>query len=203
MIFVGELRKSGRFCSASLHPVQGYGQGKTPDAACADLAAGIVELAEFNGFGKNFTVSVTHDDAHTVYVTSSDPNRLLALLLLDQRVNRGLSLADVAEKTGAKSRNGYAQYEQCRREPSISQLTKLLEVVAPDLQLAIIPRNAQVIAPEQEVDEHVEMLLEEIVARRKTRKRDSKPMRMKRATKRPAAKKTATKRVARRPTSAR
>ncbi|CAN5770552.1 hypothetical protein BH11MYX2_BH11MYX2_12980 [soil metagenome] len=192
MIFLGELAKDRRFCSASFWPVQGYGQGRTPDAACADLAHGIVEFARFRGFGSDFVVTVTHDNQKTIYLTSRTPDQLLALLLLEQRIQRGLSLADVKEKLGAKSRNAYAQYERGRREPTLSQLTKLLEVVAPSLQLAIIPRNAEVIPPEEELDEQTEKWLAELSKKTRARQRTrSKALRANAATKKTAAKRAA------------
>ncbi|HEY4183145.1 MAG TPA: helix-turn-helix transcriptional regulator [Kofleriaceae bacterium] len=195
MIFVGDLWKDRGRCAAAFDPLQGYGAGKTPDEACADLTKWILWVARHRGMDLGFRVTVTHNDQNTVYVTANDSLRLLALVLIEQRMFTGLSLADVSEKIGAKSRNTYAQYEQGKREPSFSQLTRLLAVVAPRFQLAIIPRDAQVIPPEEEVDEETKQWLAEITARQNAMKgRKLKAMRTRRMAKKPAAKRAARRR---------
>jgi transcriptional regulator with XRE-family HTH domain len=87
-------------------------------------------------------------------VTANEPLRLLALFLRRQRETTGLSLADVARKTGAKSRNGYAQYEQGRIEqPSLAKLEEMLAVVAPDFTIAVIPKTARVVSRDDDTYE--------------------------------------------------
>ncbi len=61
---------------------------------------------------------------------SGSPTRLLiALVLRRQREASGLSLADVARRLGAKSRNTYARYEQGVSAPTLEKLNELLRVV--------------------------------------------------------------------------
>ena len=145
MIIHGEIEeKDGRY-AALLEPLGIYAQGATRAAACAALARTILELAADYGPLRGFKVDVSDDGKSTAYVTSSDPARLIALLLRRQRELHGMSLADVAIAMGAKSRNGFAQYEQARFEPSISKLEEMLAAIAPELVVAIVPRTARVL----------------------------------------------------------
>jgi transcriptional regulator with XRE-family HTH domain len=145
MIIHGEIEeKDGRY-AALLEPLGIYAQGATRAAACAALARTILELAADYGPLRGFKVDVSDDGKSTAYVTSSDPARLIALLLRRQRELHGMSLADVAIAMGAKSRNGFAQYEQARFEPSISKLDEMLAAIAPELVVAIVPRTARVL----------------------------------------------------------
>lgn len=60
----------------------------------------------------------------------ASPTRLLiALMLRRQREASGLSLAEVAHRLRAKSRNSYARYEQGVSVPTIEKLNDLLRVV--------------------------------------------------------------------------
>ena len=49
----------------------------------------------------------------------------------------GLSLAQVAERLGMKSRNTYARYEQGRSVPSVEKLNELLNAVCPQRDIVI------------------------------------------------------------------
>ena len=57
---------------------------------------------------------------------------MVRLLLRRQREKSGLSLADVANRLGAKSRNAYARYERGTSVPTIEKLDELLQAVSPD-----------------------------------------------------------------------
>ena len=60
---------------------------------------------------------------------------LLALLLRRQRERHGLTLSEVAERLGQRSRNAYARYEQGRAMPSVEKLEQLLKAIAPDQRI--------------------------------------------------------------------
>lgn len=157
VVITGTLREEShdgrKFWYASVPALGVSGQGATRKAACADFVAGLEELAQyFMPFRVPFEVTVVDEGEDTLFVSANDTVRLLALLLRDQRAHLGMSLADVAEEAGAKSRNGYAQYEQGKVMPTLSKLQELLDIVAPDLVLAIIPRNARVIPREEEIE---------------------------------------------------
>lgn len=165
MVITGEITKEGTTYAAMVEPLAAYAEGRSRSAACEALAEAIRELAA--GFGplQGFRVEVRDDGEETLYVTASDPARLVSMLLRRQRDLHGLSLADVAGKLGTKSRNSYAQYEQGQRAPSSAVLQQLLDAVAPELVLAVIPRTARVIPRwdedlEPEVREALDHLLE-------------------------------------------
>jgi transcriptional regulator with XRE-family HTH domain len=148
VLIAGEIDKEGVYYGASIEPVGAYGTGRTRRAACNALIEMVHAIAAFHRPLAGFKASVTDTGGTTIYLSSNDPARLLSLLLRQQRTTHQLSLADVAAATRARSRNGYAQYEHGDTDPSIAKLQAMLDVVAPDLVLAVIPRAAQVIAPE-------------------------------------------------------
>jgi hypothetical protein len=145
MMLHGEISRDGQLYGVIVEALGAYGQGKTREAACRSLARFVQDMAAERGALGDFAVTVTDDGEATVFVTSNDPPRLLSLLLREQRTLHGLSLADVATRTGARSRNGYAQYELGKTEPTLTKLQALLDVVAPELVVAIVPRTARVI----------------------------------------------------------
>jgi transcriptional regulator with XRE-family HTH domain len=145
MVIPGEIDKEGGHYGAMLEVIGAYGQGRTRRAACDSLAQAIRDFAAYYGPLDGFDVQITDDGEATLYVTANDPVRMVALLLRHQRELHELSLADVAKEMGNKSRNGFAQYESGRSEPSITKLQELLNAVAPELMVSIIPRTARVI----------------------------------------------------------
>jgi transcriptional regulator with XRE-family HTH domain len=58
-------------------------------------------------------------------------------LLRRQRQKSGLSLAEAADRLGARSRNAYARYEQGRTVPTVAKLDELLKAVAPGRDLLV------------------------------------------------------------------
>jgi transcriptional regulator with XRE-family HTH domain len=56
---------------------------------------------------------------------------MIGLLLKRQREVSGLSLAEAAERLGAKSRNAFARYEHGTSVPSVEKLSDLLQAVSP------------------------------------------------------------------------
>jgi len=158
MVLPGEIREGGVRYAASLEWFGAYAFGNSRDAACAALASTIRERAEETGPLKGFEIEVTDDGEQTLYVTSNDPARLTAMLLRYLRSWCDLSLAEIAKAMNARSRNGWAQYERGRIDPSLSKLQEMLEVVAPELMLAIIPRSARVIPRwDEEADDAAEL----------------------------------------------
>lgn len=146
MMIPGEIEHDGRAWGVSVEALGAVAVGATRAQALEAMAATIVEHASDYGPVGRLRVRVTDDGERTVYVTANEPIRLLALFLRRQRETTGLSLADVARETGAKSRNGYAQYEQGRIEqPSLAKLEEMLAVVAPDYTIAVIPKTARVV----------------------------------------------------------
>ena len=140
MVITGQL--SGT--SVILDLLGCYAGGATKAEAYTTLAAMIREMAAHDSKPVgDFDVTIT-DDGTTVYVASNDHARLLATVLRHQREFHQLSLADVTERLGMKSRSSYADYEQGRAEPTLGKLNELLAVVAPELVLMLAPRGAAV-----------------------------------------------------------
>ena len=62
---------------------------------------------------------------------------MVSLLLRRQRQQSGLTLAQVAERLEAKSRNAYARYEQGVSVPTVDKLDELLRAIAPDRPILV------------------------------------------------------------------
>jgi ribosome-binding protein aMBF1 (putative translation factor) len=75
-------------------------------------------------------------------VGSDDSRAMISLLLRRQRQKSGLSLAQAAERLGAKSRNAYARYEQGRCAPTVEKLDELLRAVAPNRDIVVREADA-------------------------------------------------------------
>jgi transcriptional regulator with XRE-family HTH domain len=154
MMIPGEIEHDGKVWGVAVEALGAVAVGATRSQALAAMAATIIEHVSDYGPVGRLRVQVTDDGERTVYVTANEPLRLLALFLRRQRETTGLSLADVARKTGAKSRNGYAQYEQGRIEqPSLAKLEEMLAVVAPDFTIAVIPKTARVVSRDDDTYE--------------------------------------------------
>jgi|TARA_B100000809_G_C14996782_1_gene480017 predicted RNase H-like HicB family nuclease/DNA-binding XRE family transcriptional regulator len=126
MRFSGKVYKEGKFWLAEIPVLDLMTQGHTRKEAfvmVSDLLETLVNRPEFS-------VRV-HPDRHGNFeVSSSDARSLISLLLRRQREQSGLSLAEAAERLGAKSRNAYARYEQGRSIPSVEKLSELLRAVS-------------------------------------------------------------------------
>ncbi len=70
-------------------------------------------------------------------VSAADARSMISLLLQRQRQRSDLSLAQVAERLGVKSRNAYARYEQGVSVPTVEKLDELLRAVAPGRHLVL------------------------------------------------------------------
>ena len=68
---------------------------------------------------------------------ADDTARMISLLLRRQRQKSGLSLAEAADRLGARSRDAYARYEQGRTVPTVAKLDELLKAVAPGRDLLV------------------------------------------------------------------
>jgi predicted RNase H-like HicB family nuclease/DNA-binding XRE family transcriptional regulator len=129
----GTLTKDGKFWLAEIPLLDAMTQGRTKAEALEmvrDLLASLVDDPRFEA-----AVHVTQEDACEIAI--ADPRPIIALLLRRQRARSGLSLAQVAERLGATSRNSYARYEQGASQPTLTKLNQLLRAVAPDFDLVL------------------------------------------------------------------
>lgn len=64
-------------------------------------------------------------------VSPSDRRIMVGLLLRRQRERSGLSIAEAADRLGAKWRDAYARYERGTSVSTLDKLSELLEAVSP------------------------------------------------------------------------
>ncbi|HYC57354.1 MAG TPA: helix-turn-helix transcriptional regulator [Candidatus Binatia bacterium] len=91
---------------------------------------------------RNFRVTLDRTGTGEFDIVANDVRPMIALLLQRQRQRSGLSLAQVAQRLGAKSRNAYARYENGSSVPTVEKLEELLRAVAPDCDLVVRQRCA-------------------------------------------------------------
>ena len=131
MRFPGRITKDGKFWLVEIPAFDALTQGRTKREALA-MAEDLIEtMASAAGF--RATAYPTGGD--TFEIGANRINVLLALLLRRQRERHGLTLAEVAERMGQRSRNAYARYEQGRSMPTVEKLEQLLKAIAPDQKI--------------------------------------------------------------------
>ena len=130
----GRYYKSGRFWLAEIPLLDAMTQGRTR----RQLFEMVVDLVETLAGRPGFSAEVHPGRNGEFELSASDIQVLVGMVLRRQRERSGLSLADVAERLGAKSRNAYARYERGTAMPSVTKLSELIQAVSPggDLVLA-------------------------------------------------------------------
>ena len=114
-----------------------FTQGKSRANAMLALADAFEDVVNRD----DFKVTVTALAGDEVSVDASDPALLLGVVLRYQREAHHLSLADVAKRIGASSRNAYARYEHGTSMPKLDTVQEILKAVAPELALTVGPRK--------------------------------------------------------------
>ena len=138
MRFSGRVYEDGGFWLAEVPVLDAMTQGRTREEAL-DMAGDLLEsLANRPGF----SVRVHPGKGDDFEVSSPDTRGLVSLLLRRQRERSGLSLAEAAERLGAKSRNAYARYERGTSAPTLDKLSELLRAVSPDRDF-VLHRSAR------------------------------------------------------------
>ena len=128
MRFAGKVYKDGKFWLAEIPILEALTQGHTRKEAlemATDWLETMVGQRGFKGsiyLGRNGVFDLAGNDIRS----------MVRILLKRKRQVQGLSLSDVAERLGAKSRNEYARYEQGRSMPSLEKLNQLLHVLDPE-----------------------------------------------------------------------
>ena len=128
MRFYGKVYKDGNFWLAEVPILEAMTQGRTKKEAFTMVEDLLETLAHRPGF----SVKVHPGKQGDFEVSASDTRGMISLLLRRQRERSGLSLAEAAERLGAKSRNAYARYEHGTSVPTLEKLDELLHAVAPD-----------------------------------------------------------------------
>jgi DNA-binding XRE family transcriptional regulator len=125
MRFQGRVEKAGRWWAAEVPILDVYTQGRSKQDAYTMVADAIEALIDKRGF----KASVFPGAGGYFEVSANDVGALVAFMLRQRRATAGLSLAEAAERMGAKSRNAYARYEQGAAVPSIDTLGELLAAI--------------------------------------------------------------------------
>jgi hypothetical protein len=138
MRFQGKLSGDGRWWLAEVPVFDAMTQGRTRKEALEMIADWFATIVDRKGF----SVEVHPTASEEFEVGSDDPRTMISLLLQRQRQRSGLSLAQVARRMGAKSRNAYARYEQGVSVPTIEKLDELLRAIAPDRDIVVQQSHA-------------------------------------------------------------
>ena len=133
MRFHGRVYKDGKFWLVEIPILNAMTQGHTRKEALVMVKDLLETLANRPGF----TVQVHPGKQGEFEVSFSDTRSMISLLLRRQRERSGLSLAEAAQRLGAKSRNAYARYEHGTSIPTIDKLTELLQAVSPGQDLVL------------------------------------------------------------------
>ena len=128
MRFHGRIYKHGAFWLAEIPILDATTRGRTRE----DALGRVKDLLETLAGRQGFSLALHPGNQDDFEVSSPDTRTMTRLLLRRQREGSGLSLADVATRLGAKSRNAYARYERGTSVPTIEKLNELLQAVSPD-----------------------------------------------------------------------
>ena len=138
MRFSGKVYRDKSFWLAEVPVFDAITQGRTRREALEMIEDWFETMADLPGF----SVSTDLTGKGEFEVSASDLAKMISLLLQRQRQRSGLSLAEVAERLGAKSRNAYARYERGSSVPTIEKLDELLQAVSSDLDLVVDQRTS-------------------------------------------------------------
>lgn len=124
------LAKEGSFWLIEAPALDVMTQGKTKKDACVMLKDAVELLVNKKGFK-----AVVHSvpQGKEIYLSSTDNDSLIALLLRRQRQKHGLTLKDLAQRLGSTSANSFARYEQGKASPTVAKLLQLMSAIDPAL----------------------------------------------------------------------
>ena len=135
----GRIFKDGKFWLAEVPILDAMTQGFTRKEVLGMVKDLVESLADRPGF----LVTVHSSRNGDIEVGSDDVRGMVALILRRQRALSGLSLAEAAERLGAKSRNAYARYERGDSSPTLEKLSELMAAVSPSEDF-VLQRTASV-----------------------------------------------------------
>lgn len=129
----GSIQRSGKWWAIEVPLLGIYTQGRTRHEAFEMVRDAARMLAEDDGFD----LELYSLRGERFEVGCEDTAAFYALVLRRQRLARGLSLREISERLGMKSRNAYARYEQGRAVPTIQKFAELLKAVNPSIELVV------------------------------------------------------------------
>jgi hypothetical protein len=138
MRFQGKLFKDGKWWLAEVPVFDAMTQGRSRKEALGMVADWFITMVDRKGFSVRVHVAGKED----FEVSSDDARAMISLLLQRQRQKSGLTLAQVARRLGAKSRNAYARYEQGVSVPTVEKLDQLLRAIAPHRDIVVHQSDA-------------------------------------------------------------
>lgn len=127
MRFYGKVYRDGNFWLAEVPIFEAMTQGRTRKEALLMIGDWFESMINKPGF----SATIYPGNKGEFEVGAEDVRAMIGLLLKRQREISGLSLAEAAERLGAKSRNAFARYEHGTSVPSIEKLDHLLRAVSP------------------------------------------------------------------------
>jgi len=133
MRFSGRVWKDGSRWLAEVPLFEAMTQGRSRREALEMIEDWFVSMVNRPGFA----VEAMPTGQDEFEVTSNDLKSMISLLLQRLRQESGLSLADAAERLGARSRNAYARYERGDSVPTIEKLDQLLKAISPDRDVVL------------------------------------------------------------------
>ena len=133
MLIEGRIIRDGRWYLAEIPLLDGMTQAHTRKAVLGMAADWVRTLAP----NEKIKVTARWLGEGRFVLNCEPPEAMIALALRRRREAAGLSLAQVADRIGAKSRNAYARYEQGSALPTITKLAELLRAVDPDRDLTL------------------------------------------------------------------
>ncbi len=133
MLIEGRIVRDGRWYLAEIPLLDAVTQARTRKAVLAMAADWVRTLAP----GDEVSVSARWIGGDRFVLNCEPAEAMIAMALRRRREAAGLSLAQVAERIGAKSRNAYARYEQGTALPTITKLAELFRAVDPDHDLTL------------------------------------------------------------------
>jgi hypothetical protein len=133
MRFRGKLQRDGQHWLAEVPIFDAMTQGRTRGEALDMIADWFASMVD----RPRLVVRVVNIRGADFEIAAADTRPMIGLLLRRQRQKSGLSLAAVAERLGARSRNAYARYEQGATAPTVEKLAELLRAIAPDREILV------------------------------------------------------------------
>ena len=133
MRFSGRVWKDRSHWLAEVPLFEAVTQGRSRREALEMIEDWFVSMVNRPGFA----VEAMPTGQDEFEVTSNDLKSMISLLLQRLRQESGLSLADAAERLGARSRNAYARYERGDSVPTIEKLDQLLKAISPDRDVVL------------------------------------------------------------------
>ena len=130
MLFEVQAEKDGKFWLIEVPALDVMTQGRTQKDACQMLVDAIELLIDRPD--SEMRVHVTKK-GQQLFLSASDPDRLIALMLRRQREKYGLTLEQVAQRLGSKSPNAFARYERGKARPTLAKLLELMQAIDPNL----------------------------------------------------------------------